>query len=372
MSGLIVFIDSLRFDAPLRACLEVLGLESRASVPPLGYSSNILPLLFRGRTPDELGFFNEFGLSSSNRAPFMARLDRPTEEIGRIPILRKIVYRGLGLTGVKLANMPLRMTPYFEMHSRSVYARDAKHPSLFEALGFHVVAGTLRPERPPRRDPAALAAAEQALVHHERVFVALGDLDSVSHEAGLDSAPYRQHLDLLAEGVARLVQRFRELHGHDAPVAVLSDHGMATVHATVHLDVEARLGAVGRASYLYFTDATMVRFWCFTDAARAAVDELLGTINRLGRTITADERTRWGMVDAEVGSGDRLFVLHEGLIFEPNFIGRGVPLAMHGYHPEHASQHGVFLTSRPQHLPHGSSSVDMKSVHEILHRTFQP
>lgn len=346
MNGLVIFVDSLRFDAPMSAGLERSGLTRLRYVPPLGYSANILPLLYRGKTPDELGFYNEYGVGARDRAGVLAIFDPYVETIGRIPILRKVIYRTLRTAGVDAANIPMRLLPYFSQHSSSTYATGLEHPSLFEAADFRLVLANQVRRSPPERDRIALEEAVRAIERHSCVYLSLNDLDSVSHEWGLESPEYARHEQLLGEGVGELIARFRQLRGEDAPVVVLSDHGMATVSATVNLQVEERLGRPGRDRYLYFLDSTLLRVWCYDPALRPEVERMLAESAGLGRRVTDEERQCWGI--ASPASGDYLFVLDEGLIFEPNFIGRGVPKAMHGYHPDYASQHAVFLTNRPE------------------------
>lgn len=349
MSGLIIFVDSLRYEAPLSADLEAYGLVRRSYVPPLAYSANILPLLYRGKTPDEMGFFNEYGVSERDRARPLAQLDGVVEAIGRIPIMRKVIYRGLRTAGVDAANIPMRLLPYFCKQSTSTYSAGQEHPSVLEASGYHLVLANTVRAAPPERDRAALAEAARAVELHDRLYISLNDLDSISHEAGLGSPEYEAHERLLEDGIVGVIRSFRDRHGADAPVVVLSDHGMAPVHSTVELLVEERLGKPGRESYLYFLDSTLLRLWCYDAALRPRIESALDEWSGLGRRVTDAERQAWGI--ESLRTGDYLFVLHEGHVFEPNFIGRGVPRAMHGYHPDHTSQHAVFMSSRPDLVP---------------------
>lgn len=366
MNGLVVFIDSLRFDAAADLALEEYGLTPRRYVPPLGYSANILPLLYRGRTPDELGFYNEYGVGEKDRLAMLSRLDPLVEGAGRIPILRKVIYRALRGAGVDAANIPMRHLPYFTKHSISAYTKNARHPSILESAGFHLVVADRIRKQPPERDRRALHEARGAIERHPRVFLSLCDLDSVSHEWGLDSPEYQQHRDTLREEVRDLLQRFRRLRGESAPVVVLSDHGMAPVVRAVRPSVEERLGRPGRGTYLYFVDSTMVRIWCFDDAIRPRIAGLLHDWRELGRVVSDEERRKWGLADP--GNGDYIFVLDEGLVFEPNFIGRGVPKAMHGYHPHAESQHAVFFTS---HLEKdGPTVLEGSQPYEALRTLF--
>jgi hypothetical protein len=256
------------------------------------------------------------------------------------------------------------LLPYFVRQARSTYGPGNGIPSVLERGDFRMILAQRYRKRPPGRDAAALTAAAAEVVNHPHLYVSLVDLDSISHEWGLASAEYGAHEALIAQGVERLVTRFRHLHGQDAQVVVLSDHGMAPVTATIGLEIEAKLGRPGWDSYLYFVDSTMIRVWCYDPHVRQAADDLLGGLESVGRLTTAEEREGWGL--AERHAGDLIYVLHEGLVFEPNFIGRGVPRAMHGYHPDNASQHGVFLSSRPG--AGAPERLGALAVHEALSR----
>ena len=348
MAALIVFIDSLRFEAPLSGELEALGLSRAAFVPPLGFSANILPLLFRGKTPDELGFFNEYGLSRTVRKQWLAVLDPAVEAISRAPLARKVVYGLLARTGVSAANIPFRLLPHFERQSVPAYEPTADDPSLLQELGFHLELASRVRARSPERDRITLAAAMEN-VHRDRLYVSLNDLDAISHGFGLDSDEYAAHEVLALDGVRELVGAFRRRHGPGAAVVVLGDHGMTPVVSTVNPDIEGALGPVGRDRYVYFLDSTFVRIWSFDPAVSSALEDFFADLGAVGRFVTAGERERWGIESPAFGT--HIFALDEGVMFAPNFIGRGVPLAMHGYHPEHTSQHAAFLTSRAELLP---------------------
>ncbi|HUE95903.1 MAG TPA: alkaline phosphatase family protein [Longimicrobiaceae bacterium] len=364
MADLIIFVDSLRYDSPLAERLVGTGLVRRRYIPPLGYSANILPLLYRGCTPDELGFYNEYGVSDHDRHLWTRRLDGAVRALSRVPVLRKVAYRGFGFVGIDAANIPPRLLPYFAKHSTSAYALGEENASVFDRHSVAVLLGSRMRAAPPRRDVVALRRAEAAVDTNHRLYVSLSDLDSVSHEWGLESSEYERHEDLLYEGIQRLVTRFRSRHGEGGAVVIHSDHGMAPVERTIDLDLEARLGPAGRATYLYFLDSTMLRVWFHEPALESELRVLLGELGDAGTFVTDAERRQWGLSSRR--SGDLIYVLREGLIFEPNFIGRGVPAAMHGYHPRHESQHAVLLTDAPEHLP--PDPLEGAALHETLQR----
>lgn len=345
MGTLIVFIDSLRHQAELTRRLEARGFSGSAFVPPLAFSANILPLLFQGATPDELGFYNEYGMRPAPLHGWLAAFDPAVEFASRSTLLRKVIYRALRMTVGESANIPLRQLPFFRLHSVKPYDPAARPVSLMHEFGFSMVLASRKSGTPPARDAAALAEAAAVAPSTPRLYVSLNDLDAISHAYGLDSPEYGRHEDLLEEGLIELVRAFREAHGADSPVVILSDHGMADVSTVVDGRLEPVLGP-SRGRYQYFLDATLLRFWSDDAELRERARRHFASMEQIGSLVTRADREEWSMTDR--GAGDLIFVLHEGVVFDPNFMGRGVPLAMHGYRPECVSQHATFLVDAPE------------------------
>jgi hypothetical protein len=115
---------------------------------------------------------------------------------------------------------------------------------------------------------------------------------------------------------------------------VFSDHGMSDVHGSVDLipEVERLLGTNGKR-YLAFYDSTMARFWVQDEAVR---DRLISALQRRtdGRVIPDDELAQLGGRFDDRSQGDVIFVLKEGLILLPSYMGRSMLAGMHGYHPD--------------------------------------
>ena len=360
VSGLVVFVDSLRHEAELTKRLEEKGFVTRRFVPPLAFSANILPLLFQGVSPDELGFYNEYGRRTQPEWRWLAAVDGIVEWASGVPLLRKIIYRTLTKAGFDPANIPFRLLPYFHKHSVKPYAAAADPPSLLRELDFTLVLASDSRLAPPARDEWALRSAHEALEGSERLFVSLNDLDAISHAAGLDSEAYRAHEDMLEVGILRLVGEFQRRYPV-APVVVLSDHGMAPVHQCIDGRLETSLGAPG-VGYVYFLDATLLRIWSDNPNLLARARTHLDSWAEWGSLVTAEERREWGITHP--GAGDLIFVLDEGVVFDPNFMGRGVPKAMHGYHPRHSSQDAVFMTMSPARA--GEGDLRGHGVYEAL------
>lgn len=347
MGILIVFVDSLRADAvaemPFLARLPEIG----SARPGFGYSINLHAELFAGLRPDDVGFFCEWHLAP-DESP--GRRIRPVLPLLDAVFRPYILNRGVQYLLTRwyrpdhiMPNIPLRHLDKFAVAGEPIFSPRFPAPTLFTRYPeLHVI-------RPPRtvkkgqRDAWVVAQAEEAMRQHASLFLALADLDTLTHHAGVGSEAYRNYLHQLDTWLATLHARFRRLYpeGH---FWVLSDHGMANVQAGVYLDIEERLGRAGLHSFMYFSDSTLLRVWVFDERLRQPVGDYLASYP-WGQLLTPEERAQYGLTSPNFG--DYILVLDEGYCFEPSTFARHIPVAMHGYHPELSSQQALYAHEGP-------------------------
>ena len=234
----------------------------------------------------------------------------------------------------------------------------SQHPTL-HVLAYREIASK------GSRDEVLHRAALAALDEHGQLFVPFPDLDGLGHRHGVDSAAHNGHLACLDDWIADLTREFRRRHptGH---IFVVSDHGMANVTAGVHLELEQHCGPTGLSSYVYFSDATLLRVWIYNQSLRRPLTDFLGTLPH-GHQLTVDEREHYGLTTPAFG--DIILVLDEGYCFEPSTFARHIPKAMHGYHPERPSQWGVFAHEGPP--LRGRLPEEMIEVYPLLSQALQ-
>lgn len=342
MSGqrpaLVLFIDSLphRYvgELPFLSSMQVGALK-----PGFGYSMNIKAQLFAGMTPDDLGqlcSWNPTGQPSSA----MRMLSGLRGLDGNAFATRWIHRLGSRLVGKPLAWAPLHLLRYFDHHEINAYQREFPHPTILTTPG--AVSLLYRDFPPgPERDRLLFAEATRRVNEAEGLyFVASADLDHVGHRFGPGSAEHRAKMHELDELAAELVQAFLAAHP-GAPVAIMSDHGMASVNGSVDPSVEQHLGPMHPDRYLAAVDATMARFWVRDSSLRERVAEFAGSV-KAARLIEGDERKKYGIADPI--HGDFIVLLEEGLVFCPSFYFREPPAGMHGYHPDAPDQRAFFAT----------------------------
>jgi len=351
--NLIVFIDSLPFSYGERmphASNYPLKLKVQ---PGLGYSLNIHWEIFGGLTPDQIGFFNEWTYDPV-RAPlrglaFMAPLFR---------LIRResYWYRGLrrlsrDLFDYEMGDIPPEKLCYFRRNGETLisrngpngaYKRSTKYRSVLDGKSLKVIL--------PRtickglRDKDVYEQAKGQLTGDHHLLLWFPDLDSVGHQYGVGSAEYDEHVRDLGNWVEELKNIAQHHHNFDN-VLIFSDHGMANVHSEISLDLDENIGKTGNHSYQYFFDSTILRVWINNLQYLSRIQEYIGGL-KYGKILSPGVRGSKGVASKRFG--DLIFVLDEGVIFNPATIfanQKGATKAMHGYMPELESQKGILLSS---------------------------
>lgn len=347
MATLIIFVDAL----PFQDLAKLPGLRSwpwQAELQPgFGYSINLHAELFAGLTPDEVGFFGEWTFDPE-RAPGRryARLLPLLDAMARPYLLNRGLQTILTWRyrpGYRMPNLPLARLADFAHVGRKVDRGDFGHPTLFHRhprLQVVDVAGL----RKGLRDAALFERAQQLIASGvEQLFVPLPDLDGIGHQHGTASAAWRAHLERIDGWAQALASHFLERHPR-ADVFLLSDHGMADVRQGLRLDLTRELGPERRDRYLTFTDSTLLRAWVFDTRLENSLAEALAKVEGL-HVLSPDERAAFGLTSPAFGA--LIAVLEEGICFQPSTFARHIPRAMHGYHPDRRSQHGVLLYQGP-------------------------
>lgn len=344
--ALVIFLDSLPYRI-LPSMPFLSSLPHGPLRPGFGYSMNIKAELFAGLTPEKLGILGSW--NPTRRAPFHHRLMSLFAPLDNNLFAARWLRRlGHRIFRRPLAWVPLHLLKYFAHYEVNAYQREFAHPTILQAPGATRLLYRDFPAG-PRRDEALFAAATaQVAATRSLFFVASADLDHAGHLHGVGAPAYMKKIARLDALLAELIETFRR-HFPDAPVVVLSDHGMSDVTEGVDLQLEDRFGPMHPDRYLAAIDATMARFW-FRDAGLR--DEITAYVTGLARAAIVDDaqRAEFGLRDDKLG--ELIVLLDEGLVFCPSFYFREPPAGMHGYHPDAPGQTAVFCAhNAPDPLP---------------------
>ena len=369
--ALILFIDGLPHYELARTSIMRGFPVTCALQPPFGYSPNIYAELYSGLTADEVGFFNEWTRDAD------AERDPMNRALGALAPLLDLT-RATGLTSTlahrlagkvarrSLANIPFRYLRWYAHRAVKVYdTARFQHETLFRKYGFAVITGE-QFRGIGQRDERVFSNGLEAIRRGGNVYLSFVDYDNLCHRHGVASRIVRDRLQLLDQYVQLLDETFRSMHS-DGAVFVVSDHGMVDVTDGYDLRIEAALGPAHPDDYLYFPDSVMCRIWCKKPGRVAEIRQYFEGLG-VGHVITEGERDRWGVTDRAFG--DLMFVLDPPLCFQQNFHGWRLPLAMHGYHPDHYSQWGIFL-ARNTDLVSTGTVVTPIQVHGTFERWLQ-
>lgn len=349
---LIVFIDSFPFER-LHVTRFISSLPSQTRlIPGLGYSVNLLPELFLGLYPDEIGFYGEWTCDPASSPFKFKRVGTILEHIARSHYyVDRFLHKALGrLMHLHLAQIPFDMLPYFSHGGRSIYQPPLVEKAIFSSHRSPIK--VIRAETLPcrgmgQRDRAAIEEAYNFL--DSDLFISLVDLDGFGHKYGVASDEHDRYIREIDIGIAALWSAFCQTHKKDECVLfVLSDHGMSNVNRGVRLDLSATFGQPSPDTYLFFPDSTILRVWVRSPAMKTDIANYL-VERKEGRLLTPTERAFFGVTASY--TGDLLYVLKEGAVFLPSFHGLRIPKGMHGYHPEVPLQHALLACSNRLSVP---------------------
>jgi len=350
---MVVFVDAL---GPQQ--LETLGsgLRSfphrRALDGVLGYSSGALASVLTGVPPSAHGrmcLFSAREQGAGILAPlrWLGLLPRVIHERGAVRrTAARALARAAHLTGyVALHRVPPSAFPWLDLPEREdLFTADrvgGARTFLADArdAGVRVYAAPWQLPEPRRWDHAHAALS---LDPPELAFLYAAELDAALHQHGNASAAAAGALDRISTHIERAREEMSR-GGARLTVLVVGDHGMADVHSAIDpRDVVAKLE---RDHMRVFVDSTMLRLWG-TEPSLERARATLEAARFPGKWLDA---TALAARDAPVRGapyGDAFFLLDEGALFSPSYVGGRVH-GMHGYDLETGSSRAALASDAP-------------------------
>ncbi len=320
----------------------------------LGYSSGALATVLTGAMPEDHGRMCLF-----SRAPAQGeRLLRPLRFLGLLPKIvhergrvRRLTARAFakaaGLTGyVALHRVPPEEFEWLDLPERDdlFNASDIGGVPTFlsqaRKAGLSVYASPWQLEEEERwRTSLAVLGRE----HPDLTFLYATILDARLHTHGNRPDVIEETLDEIGKNIERARDLIAD-DGSELTTFVVGDHGMADVHRNVDPRPFLRTNSLN-----VFVDSTMLRLWgsgSQLDAARTDIEKRGWPGLWLDQDALADRRAPI----AGAPYGEAFFLLEEGAIFVPSYVG-GAVRGMHGYDLRTHSARAAVASDRP--IPEG-------------------
>jgi predicted AlkP superfamily pyrophosphatase or phosphodiesterase len=368
---LLVFIDAFGWEIYQEyGFLPHLLPYHRKLETTFGFSSAADPSILTGRYPDEHTHWSSFIYSKNS--PFQALgmfAKLPSLIFDRWRFrhwLSKFVKKFYRYTGYfELYSVPFSVLPYFDYVEKRDYFVPGgimKTDTIFDWCVANQIPYYCSNWRHPEPEIIKENLQQIALGKIQFAYVYLPALDAVMHKYGPSHAE-------VARKIASLEAQVEKIHHYASKVYdevslyVISDHGMAPVTGGYNLipDIEAS-GLKFGTDYVAFYDSTMARFWFLQPGARQVIENILGKLS-YGKIMTETELKEMHVWFDDQRYGDLIFLLNEGLLINPSFMGGQMIAGMHGYHTLDKHSYAMITGNRP--LPETMNSItDIRSLLE--------
>ncbi len=306
----------------------------------LGYSCACHPTLLTGKLPHEHGhgamFQRRSGPSALDVARPWSRLPSFLADHSRVRAHIDAAVRRRVSGYFSLYECPTRLLPEFDLvEPVPIFGPGSVRlaPNIFDQLEEAGVPYRAYDWRTPEEEN--LLAVETDIDRGDAafIFLYLPGLDGRLHEYGSAGQPVLDHLRWYEDWMRRLYA-LAEKNNEVVEFFVFSDHGMSDVHGGVDVKgmVEQEFGPNGRR-YLAFYDSTMARFWVDEPSVAERLEAFLGDRTE-GRWLRSEEKGELGVDFKDRSQGDLIFVMREGLLINPSYMGRNLLAGMHGYLPD--------------------------------------
>jgi predicted AlkP superfamily pyrophosphatase or phosphodiesterase len=193
-------------------------------------------------------------------------------------------------------------------------------------------------------------------------YLYLPNLDSVMHKYGPKHPEVEKKIRWLEQQVLQVWEQAERVYD-DVSLYVISDHGMAPVTGSIDLisKVEATGLQYGK-DYISFYDSTMARFWFKNRIAEEKISNLLNSIGE-GKIVSEEELRGMHVYFEDHRFGEMIFLMDEGILINPSFMGLQTIPGMHGYHPD--KQHSYAMIAGHHKIPDNIESItDIRKIME--------
>lgn len=366
-----VFIDALGWEIYKEyGFLNKLTPHSRRLKTTFGFSSAADPSILTGRYPDEHTHWSSFIYDPQN-SPFkwmkyMAMLPSLFDRWRVRHILSKVIKRINSYTGYfELYSVPFKFLPYFDYLEKRDYFVPGGILKTDTIFDWCVQKGIPYYCSNWRKSEAEILIANRQIISEAKVkfiYVYLPKLDSVMHAHGPISTATADKLKSLENQIEDLYNFALKVYD-DVSLYIISDHGMAPVTGSYDLikDITA-LGYKYGKDYIGFYDSTMARFWFFNEQTKQDIIAVLKDVT-CGYIVPDSEMKQLRVSFPHNKFGEMFFLMNEGILINPSYMGLKVIPGMHGYHPDAVHSYSIMLSNRQ--IPEDIQSItDIRTTME--------
>lgn len=350
-----VFIDALGWEVfKSYGFLADLAPNSRRLKTTFGFSSAADPSILTGRYPDEHTHWSSF-IYDPHHSPFkwmrvMAKLPPVIFDRWRVRhYLSRAIKKMHSWTGYfELYSVPFRYLPYFDYLEKwdyfvpnGILATDTIFDWCVERDIAYYCSNW-------RHSEAEILKANKRVISEGKIkfsYVYLPKLDGIMHNHGPYSEATKAKLLALEKQIGDLYHYAERIYD-EVSLYIISDHGMAPVHDT--FDLMPLINSLPYAygiDYIAFYDSTMARFWFFNDAAQADIMSLLRRLD-CGSVVDQNEMKDLRVWFPHDRFGQIYFLMNEGILLSPSFMGLKPIPGMHGYHPDAPHSYSIMLSNQ--------------------------
>jgi len=362
-----VFIDALGWEIYRKyGFLTQLAPNSRRLKTTFGFSSAADPSILTGRYPDEHTHWSSFIYDPAN-SPFKwmkvwAKLPPIIFDRWRVRhYLSRVIKASHLWTGYfELYSVPFRYLPYFDYLEKRDYFVPGGILATDTIFDWCVQKEIDYYCSNWRESEENILLANKKKISEAKIkfcYVYLPKLDGIMHNYGPFSEATQAKLKSLEMQISDLFSYASRIYD-DVSLYVISDHGMAPVHDSFDLMplINSLPYEYGK-DYIAFYDSTMARFRFFNDQARSAIISLLGTLE-CGSIVDQEEMKQLRVWFPHDRFGQLYFLMNEGILLNPSFMGLKPIPGMHGYHPDADHSYSIMLSNR-------TIAQDVQSITDI-------
>ena len=351
--SIFILIDALGWDYIKNKSFLDDVAETRTNLKTiLGYSSAAVPSILSGKYPNEHGHWSYFYYSPET-SPFkwmkpISRLPEVISERLRTYIKKKTVKKS-GYNGYfQIYAVPLKYLHFFDYcEKKDMWRQNGLNnaKSIFDYLYINNIDYFLSTWPTPDKISVQTALHNlEATTSTNFYFLYLTEMDGLMHSHGTDSEVIDDKTEWYERQIRSIYEKANE-NFQEVDLYVFSDHGMTNTVKTFDLMGEIKkLHLQIPKDFIPFYDSTMARFWFNSENARRMITDLLNSLE-YGKILTEKELKELGVYFENKQYGELIFLMNSGYLIVPSYMGKTAPKGMHGFHPDHKTSDGIFLSS---------------------------